>query len=73
MDVITESYLRLLENNELQRLVDYLKYETYYDNKQLINIPEKYKDELDKLGIRRNYMSAIVDACVAKLRVKGIS
>ena len=42
MDVITESYLRLLENNELQRLVDYLKYETYYDNKQLINIPEKY-------------------------------
>lgn len=72
MDVITESYLRLLENNELQRLVDYLKYDTYYNNKQLINIPEKYKDELDKLGIRRNYMSTIVDACVAKLRVKGI-
>ena len=72
MDFISESYLKMLAESEFQRLVDYLKYDTYYSNKQLINLPEKYKEELDKLGIRRNYMSPVVNACVSKLRVKGI-
>lgn len=72
MDFISESYLKMLAESEFQRLVDYLKYDTYYSNKQLINLPEKYKEELDKLGIRRNYMSPVVNACVSKLKVKGI-
>lgn len=73
MNLITQSYLSLIAGLEMQRLMDYQKYDTYYDNKQILAIPEKYKEELDNLGIKTNYVALVVDAFVAKLKVKGIT
>ncbi|NLH61770.1 MAG: phage portal protein [Ignavibacteriales bacterium] len=73
MGLITESYLRQVEEGELQRLTDYLKYETYYNNKQTLTIPEKFKSELSNMGIRTNYIAPIIDSFVSKLKVKGFS
>jgi|GEM_PF-6503915 len=73
MGLITESYLRQLGEGEFQRLIDYLTYETYYNNKQTLTIPEKFKVELSNLGIKTNYCATIVDAYVSKLKVKGFS
>ena len=75
MGVITKSYLQEVENESLNRAVMYQRYGNYYKygaQSTLIVVPEKFKKELNNLGLRRNYCAPVVDAYIAKLRYKGL-
>ena len=71
MGVISESYIKDLAVKELERKVRYSKYAQYYAGRYTIRIPEKFKKELNNLGILRNYCAPVVDTYIAKLRFKG--
>ena len=75
MGLISDSYVKELENEALSRATLYQRYGNYYRygaRDTTLVLPEKFKKELNNLGLRRNYCAPVVDAFIAKLRYKGM-
>lgn len=63
----------MLFQNEIARLTNYDKYKNYYDGIQPLMLPAKLKNILQSdYGILANYCVGVVDAPVAKLKIKSI-
>lgn len=73
MDPINQSFSQWLLQEEQARLDAYARYQNYYEGKQKLRVPEKYRAIIEKIyNIRANYCDAIVNAPVARLKIDGL-
>lgn len=72
-NIIEQSFLKAAADDEVVRLIQYAKYDRYYHNENQLQLPQKFIDELQQVGIKSNYCAPVVDAYVARLRFKGLS
>lgn len=74
MDVIEQSFMRWIIDEEESRMRYYEKCQNYYEGRHKILAPDKYLDLVrHHYGIRVNYCEPVVEAPVSRLSIEGIS